>query len=446
VLVIRSVARAWLASIVSVLLLPSPAMGQAAPPEAAEQHVHDPGGASGQAPLCPICPASRAAAGTSWQPDATQVTHHWRAAGAWQYAVHLDVALATVREGGPRGDEGTFSPNFAMVNVRRPLGAGVFGVQSMWSLEPAMGPEGYPLLLQTGETANGVTALVDRQHPHDLPMELAATYTRPVGVDRAFFVYAAAVGAPAIGPPPFMHRASGALLPVAPITHHWFDSTHLTYGVLTGGFVVSPKAKLEGSLFRGREPNQDRWGFEAPALDSYAVRVSVNPTTQLSVQVSAAMLADAEQLHPGADVSRLTASAMYSSAWRGLTVDGLLTWGRNKRSPSTVPIEGGLYFYPGVVAHAVLGEATVARGRHAAVTRIERAIKDELFPLPDARHSMTFPVSRFTAGYAFRVLETRYVAAQIGGAAAWSRVADELEAVYGGHPRSGLFFARIVLH
>ena len=120
-----------------------------------------------------------------------------------------------------------------------------------------MGPAGYPLLLQSGETADGVTTLVDRQHPHDLPMELAATYARPVGQQSALYLYVAAVGAPAIGPPAFMHRSSGSLLPVAPITHHWFDSTHLTYGVVTAGFVASPKLKMEGSVFRGREPDQD---------------------------------------------------------------------------------------------------------------------------------------------------------------------------------------------
>ncbi len=276
------------------------------------QHVHKSAETPEPSALCPICPPARSASGTSWQPDSTALDHlHWRSAGSWQYAAHLDASLATVQEGGPRGDDDTYVANYGMANVLRRAGRGVFGVQSMWSLEPAMGPRGYPLLLQTGETADGVNALVDRQHPHDLPMEFAATYSRQLGADRSFYVYVAAVGAPAIGPPPFMHRASGSLLPVSPITHHWFDSTHVTYGVITGGFVPSPKVKFEGSVFRGREPDQDRWGFEQPRLDSFAFRVSVNPTARLAFQLSAALLSDAEQLHPGADVSRLTASAMY---------------------------------------------------------------------------------------------------------------------------------------
>jgi len=303
-----------------------------------------------------------------------------------------------------------------------------------------MGPQGYPLLLQTGETADGVTALVDRQHPHDLPMELAITYARQVAPDRAFYLYVPPVGAPAIGPPPFMHRPSGSLLPVSPITHHWFDSTHLTYGVVTAGFVASPKAKLEGSVFRGREPDHKRWGFERPGLDSYAVRLSVNPTTNLALQVSGATLKEAEPLHPGADVARLTASAMYSGAWRGVTIDGTLAWGRNKRSTSTVPVTGGAYVYPGIVTRALLAEATLQHGRHAVVARTERAVKDELFPLPDLRHSPPFPVGRFTVGYAFRIVDTRALAAQLGGAWSWNDLDAALSPAYGGQPRSGLAF------
>src|SRR4030095_16996645 len=145
----------------------------------------------------------------------------------------------------------------------------------MLSLEPAtIGKEGYPLLLQTGETADGVTPLIDRQHPHDLFMELAATYSLS-SAHRSLFVYAGLPGEPALGPPAFMHRFTGANVPVAPITHHWLDSSHITFGVLTAGVVVGG-AKLEASAFRGREPDEHRWDIETPKLDSYAFRFSVN--------------------------------------------------------------------------------------------------------------------------------------------------------------------------
>jgi hypothetical protein len=120
----------------------------------------------------------------------------------------------------------------------------------MVSLEPLMGKEGYPLLLQTGETADGINPLIDRQHPHDLFMELATTYSVPLSDESSIFGYAGLPGEPALGPPAFMHRVSGIDILDAPITHHWMDSTHITFGVLTAGYIWK-NVKFETSGFRG---------------------------------------------------------------------------------------------------------------------------------------------------------------------------------------------------
>lgn len=47
-----------------------------------------------------------------------------------------------------------------------------------------------------------------------------------------------------------MYRRSARYLPLAPITHHWFDSTQITYGVVTAGYAT-PKIQLEASAFKG---------------------------------------------------------------------------------------------------------------------------------------------------------------------------------------------------
>jgi hypothetical protein len=367
--------------------------------------------------------------------------------GDWQLAAHAQISAVFADEDGPRGDGQFFSTNHVMISGRRRAGAGVFGVRSMWSLEPSMGKRGYPLLLQTGETADGVTPLVDRQHPHDFPMELAATYSRPFGADRGLYLYAAAVGTPALGPPTFMHRASAVALPVSPITHHWFDSSHVTFGVVTLGVIVSAKAKIEASVFRGREPDQERWGFEQPGLDSFSFRLSVNPSPYLSLQVSGGQLDDAEQLHSGADMAKLTASALFSRQWTRLSVDALAAWGRNKRSPSSFPVPGGIYFMPGAVAQAGLLEATVrVAARHALVGRFEHADKDELFPLTDPRHITLFGVTRATAGYIFDVVRTADAVVGVGGAASWNRVASDARPDYGGSPRAYHLFVNLSTH
>src|SRR5213594_3060819 len=149
----------------------------------------------------------------------------------------------------------------AMLMAQRSLGPGTLGLRAMLSLEPAtIGKEGYPLLLQTGETANGQTHLIDRQHPHDLFMELAASYSISSG-NRSLFAYAGLPGEPALGPPAIIHRVSGMAMPQAPNTHHWLDSSQITFGVLTAGAVLGT-AKLEASAFRGREPDQNRNDIE----------------------------------------------------------------------------------------------------------------------------------------------------------------------------------------
>src|SRR5206468_6723046 len=141
------------------------------------------------------------------------------------------------------------------------------GIRTMLSLDPSIGKSGYPLLFETGETANGRDPLIDRQHPHDLFMELAASYSRNLGPDSSAFVYVGLPGEPALGPPTFMHRLSGMDNPDAPLNHHWMDSTHITFGVATLGYVWKD-FKIDASAFNGREPDQNRWNIETRQLDS----------------------------------------------------------------------------------------------------------------------------------------------------------------------------------
>ncbi len=68
-----------------------------------------------------------------------------------------------------------------------------------------------------------------------------------------------------------MHRPSAMDDPDAPIGHHWQDSTHVTFGVATAGLVWS-NVKVEGSIFTGREPDEDRYNFDQPEFDSYSGR------------------------------------------------------------------------------------------------------------------------------------------------------------------------------
>jgi hypothetical protein len=173
-------------------------------------------------------------------------------------------------QSGPRGDDKLYVQSMGMATMTAPFDGGKFSLRTMMSLEPLMRHDGYPSLFATGEVAYG-EPLVDRQHPHDLFMELAGRLDIDIAEDTTVFLYGGPVGEPALGPSAFMHRASARYNPEAPITHHWFDSTHITYGVVTAG-VAAPRWQIEASAFRGREPDEFRWNIEEPKFDSWSAR------------------------------------------------------------------------------------------------------------------------------------------------------------------------------
>ena len=373
-------------------------------------------------------PMTREASGTAWQPDAAEHAGLHVMRGPWSLMLHGMADVVWDHQGGPRGDEKVFSNNMLMGMASRSLGAGTLGLRAMTSLEAAtIGKEGYPLLLQTGETADGTTPLIDRQHPHDLFMELAGSYSVARGKNSAF-VYGGLPGEPALGPPAFMHRFSGENDPLAPITHHWLDSTHITFGVLTAGAVLD-RVKVEASAFRGREPDQNRWNIERPKLDSHAFRLSVNPVPAVALQVSYGRLKSPEQLEPEVDQDRTTASAMFDGRWPGGRWEGTLAWGRNRNRPGRT--------LDGFTAEAA---ANVAEA-HTFFARAERVEKDELFAEPDPRTGEAFDVGELTAGYRYDLLRTSHVRIGAGIAGTVAFVPAALRGVYGDRPGSVLVFA-----
>ena len=220
-------------------------------------------------------PMGRDATGTSWMPSSTLMPEIHRMEGDWILMMHGYLAGIYDDQRGNRGDRKFFSENMFMFTGQSDFGWGTLGLRSMVCLEPAtIGCNGYPLLLQTGETCNGKKPLIDRQHPHDMLMELAGVYTLRFSRENSLFAYFGYPGEPALGPPAYIHRFSAFFNPEAPITHHWLDSTHIVFGVATLGFVHD-WLKIDASIFTGREPNQHRWDFDRPRFDSYSARLSI---------------------------------------------------------------------------------------------------------------------------------------------------------------------------
>jgi len=281
-------------------------------------------------------PMTRDASGTSWQPDAAQHQMLSAMAGDWMLMGHAMMFGVYDSQSGPRGGDKAFLAGMLMGSARRDFGeSDTLNFRIMLSPDAFMGKSGYPLLYATGETANGSAPMIDRQHPHDLFMELSGTYSHRLGGDKSVYIYAGYPGEPALGPPAFMHRASGMDIPDAPITHHWLDSTHITFGVVTAGFVVADW-KVEASQFTGREPDQHRFNFDTPKFDSTSVRLSWNPSENWSLQSSLGYLKGPEQLAPQLNETRLTASATYVKSFdNGSSLAATIAWGQKQESDST---------------------------------------------------------------------------------------------------------------
>ena len=379
-------------------------------------------------------PMTRDASGTSWQPDASTHAGLHGGAGAWSTMLHATFNAVYDHQYGPRGAEMGFVSGMVMGAARRDFEDGdVLNLRAMLSPEPPMGPRGYPLLLAAGETADGRTTLVDRQHPHDLFMELSASYTKRLTIDDAVFVYAGLPGEPAFGPPAFMHRASAMDSPEAPITHHWLDSTHITFGVVTAGWVHDAW-KLEASRFRGREPDQDRWDIESPRLDSTSARLSWNPTASLALQVSWAHLQSPEALDPTVDERRWSASAIYTvplgelGAWSTTAA-----WGRKERSD-------------GVSSDAYLLEtAYKPDGAWTFFARAEQAGTDELAVPAGLAHGPLETVGELSLGaiHDWRVGPHQKIG--LGGLYAFDFVPTRLQTDYGTDPGGAMLFLRMVI-
>jgi hypothetical protein len=375
----------------------------------------------------------REASGTAWQPEATPMGGMMFMPHNWMLMFHGYVDGVYDYQGGNRGGTKFFSPNMFMGMAQHPVGIGTFGFRTMLSLEPAtIGTSGYPELLQTGETANGKTPLVDRQHPHDLLMELAATYSIPINDNNSVFAYFGYPGEPALGPPTFMHRFSGEDIPEAPITHHWLDSTHVTFGVATLGYVWK-QFKVDGSIFTGREPDQYRWNFDPPRFDSYSARLTYNPTANWSMQVSYGNIHSPEQLEPNVNQQRVTASVSYQRHWNEINWGTTLAFGENFNSPGN-----NLY--------AVLLESTVVfHDTHTIFARAENVEKDELFISPDPRAGQIYNVGKVSAGYIYDFPRWHHFKFGVGGLGSAYILPASLTSTYGQTPLSFMLFVRVKL-
>lgn len=383
-------------------------------------------------------------------------------------------------QSGPRGREKLFSTNWLMGMASRRVGPGTLTLRSMISLEPAtITSRRYPLLFATGETSYGIP-IINGQHPHQFLMELAALYQIRLGERTSLALYGGPRGEPALGPPAFPHRISGSENPVAVLSHHLQDSTHISTNVATAGITHGPLT-WEVSGFHGREPGEQRWGLQNGAIDSLSTRLTITPTTRWSGQFSIGRLNQREAIHPLRPALRTTASVHYARPVTNGRWATSAVWGRNHdlaytQLPNVTPLPPvfgprliqTLSFIrppltpqhivsvptriPGQIYNSFLVESTLERGANWFWGRVESTDKDSTLLYEEEPFVLLVDELRYTRVQAFtmgyeRELPggLRWLKTGIGGQFTWYRVPANLAAVYGQHPVGIQLFVRLRL-
>jgi hypothetical protein len=353
--------------------------------------------------------------------------------GGWEFMQDGVVFAEFNHQGGPRGGSEFVAPNWWMGMAGRETSRGRLTLTGMVSLDPlTVGKDGYREIFQVGEALDA-RPLIDRQHPHDFFMQLGAVWRMPLGDSTGLTFAGGPVGEPALGPVAFMHRASAIDNPTAPLGHHTLDSSHVAFGVVTAAVDRGPVV-VEGSLFNGREPDENRWDFDFGPLDSFSGRVWYKPNDEWELQVSSGRLKEPEQLEPG-NVVRSTASAQWTRQ-DGTDVSSVTAaFGRNDTdhgSRSALLIEGSRH----------VGLNTVY-GRFEAVQVETNLLLTGMLPADHAAAEVKDPVFAFTVGAVRDFLSWRGFEGGLGADVTFYGVPGALAPAYSAHPVSAHVFFRL---
>ncbi len=383
-------------------------------------------------------PMTRESSGTAWNADSSPMYAQMKMLGngdmlmfhGMGFLRYTSVGSSRDLSVGGKGDRARFdAPTMFMAMYSHQLNSkSQIGVRAMLSLDPLFERGyGYPLLYQSGEAYRG-QPIHDRQHPHDLFSELSVSYSYKFTEKQSAFLYVGYPGEPALGPPTFMHRVSAMDNPDAPLSHHWQDSTHVTFGVVTAGYSFN-KVKFEASAFKGQEPNENRWNFDRPKLDSFSGRVTFNPTKNWSFQISHGYLKNPEPADPEIRIRRrTTASAIYNKNWASEDRNwaNSFVWGQNNDDEGRT--------------NSFLYESNYQFQKNSIYGRFERVQKsvhelsaEDFF----VNYNQNFWVGLLSVGYVRDVVRDKGLDVGLGAQATWYTNPSGLIPVYGGTNHGG---------
>jgi hypothetical protein len=216
-----------------------------------------------------------------------------------------------------------------------------------------------------------------------------------------------------------MHRPSARDNPQVPLSHHYMDSSHITPGVIRGGLALGSWG-VDGSWFRGREPDENRFDLDLGALDSYAMRLSW-ARGAWSAQASGAFLEQPEAITPS-DARKITASVAYAAGDERRGLAWMAGFGQSREA------HGNLEAY---LLEATL-RATADTTLYARLESVAKDILDAGFhPLGIFHRHRQSQIGAMTIGYLREVQRTRLGAFAVGADVTAYHVPANLEEPYG---------------
>ncbi|MBI4650019.1 hypothetical protein HY745_01755 [Candidatus Desantisbacteria bacterium] len=381
-------------------------------------------------------PMNRNGSGTSWIPDESPMYGYMLHLNKWLLMFHGSIFLrytgTDITREGSKGAAKWDAPNWFMGMAQKQIKEnGLLKFSLMMSLEKLTeSGRGYPLLFQSGETWNG-ERLVDRQHPHDLFSELSGAYTQRINKNIDVICYFGYPGEPALGPTAFMHRASSSNNPDAPLSHHWQDASHITFGTGTLG-VRYKMLKIEGSIFNGSEPDENRFDFDKAKFNSLSYRLSLNPTKNFAMQFSQGFLKSPEALEPDINVIRTTASVIHSYVFSSVkNINTTTSWGMNDKES-------------GNIEHSFLLESDLKINKLNVYERYEFVQKDsEELNLAEFDTEKKFIITSLTIGANYKVFNIGNTDFSLGIQGNIYFTPSELRTIYGNRPLSAQVYLKI---
>ena len=341
-------------------------------------------------------------------------------------------------EEGPRAQNKIAAPNMFMVDAGTSVGESNYvNVDLMLTAEKWTIPRnGYPLLMQVGESNEDHQPFVDSQHPHSSPiMGLTFSDTFTLSEKSHVKFFAAPRGEATDGPTAFMHRPSGQVNPDAPLGHHiGQDVSHISSSVIGAEFRLN-KTNFEISAFKGLEPEPTEVDLPTYTPDSLAARVTYRISEEIHAMASAAYVSHPEAHDPDLDHIWRYSFSMYTNAkfeggaiFRDAFIYGLTNY----------------YDHAGALS-SWLYEASLSKNKNTIWGRFEAVERtpDELLIAQSNERTTGRYVELITLGYTRTLAQHHDCDFKLGASVTKDFLPIDYQRDYGGNPLTAKIFVQV---